>query len=75
MADWLADQVFYEVFPDRFAVGAGGPRRALLPPDAELRPWSALPAQPPRGREAEQQRGGQKAEEKEQGTEDHQADS
>ncbi len=54
MADWLADQVFYEVFPDRFAIGRGGDvhaKRRLLPPDAELRAWSELPARPPRGRD------------------------
>ncbi len=54
MADWLADQIFYEVFPDRFAVGAGGDarsRRRLLPRGAQLRRWNQLPARPPRGRD------------------------
>lgn len=54
MSDWLADQVFYEVFPDRFALADGldvAAKRPHLPPDAELRGWDQLPAHPPRGRD------------------------
>lgn len=54
MADWLADQIFYEVFPDRFAIGRGTSARALrkrLPRGAELRTWDQLPARPPRGKD------------------------
>lgn len=41
--DWVADQVFYQVFPDRFARGSDGP--VALPPDVpgqrpnEARAW------------------------------------
>jgi alpha-glucosidase len=54
MSDWLADQVFYEIFPDRFAIGGGldvTAKAPHLPPDAELRTWNDLPAHPPRGRD------------------------
>jgi glycosidase len=54
MSDWLADQVFYEVFPDRFALPHGhdpAAKRPHLPPGADLRTWSQLPAHPPRGRD------------------------
>ena len=54
MSDWLADQVFYEIFPDRFALPAGltvADKRPHLPPNAELRGWDELPATPPRGRD------------------------
>ncbi len=54
MADWLADQIFYEIFPDRFAIGGGSTaraRRKLLPRGAELRAWDQLPARPPRGKD------------------------
>lgn len=54
MADWLADQVFYEIFPDRFAIGSGGDvraKRSHLPADASLRRWNQRPAEPPHGRD------------------------
>lgn len=54
MADWLPDQVFYSVFIDRFALARGQTvesKRHFYPADALLRPWTALPDEPPRGRD------------------------
>jgi len=54
MSDWLADQVFYEIFPDRFAFADGTDvhaKRCHLPADAELRRWDQRPATPPRGKD------------------------
>jgi glycosidase len=54
MRDWMADQIIYEVFVDRFAIGGGCDvrhKRPLLPRGAIVRRWSALPDEPPRGRD------------------------
>lgn len=54
---WMADQIVYEIFPDRFAIGAPhtSESKLALPvyqqPRYERRRWKDLPVQPPRGRD------------------------
>jgi alpha-glucosidase len=54
--DWLADQVVYQIFPDRFAIGGRMPseqklRSAAYPADIVRKHWHDPPEQPPRGRD------------------------
>jgi alpha-glucosidase len=54
---WLADQITYQIFPDRFAVGPPHtPATKLQQPEYNLagyvtRRWDELPVNPPRGRD------------------------
>jgi alpha-glucosidase len=54
---WLADQILYQIFPDRFAVGRPHtPETKLRQPEYNVagyvhRRWEELPETPPRGRD------------------------
>lgn len=54
---WMADQIVYEIFPERFAIGQPHTAESKLAqaiyhqPRYERRSWDQLPAHPPRGRD------------------------
>jgi alpha-glucosidase len=54
--DWLPDQIVYQIFPDRFAVGGGlSPEQKMrspaYPPGVHRKAWHDRPEQPPHGRD------------------------